>query len=231
DIALEYGVTTARLRALNGVDSEADVEGGMTLVVPHVDEAARQRNLDRALDNLYASGIDSRKGDPLIVPVPDRDADVPGRTRVFYRAVAGDSAKSVAHAFGVAPAELIGWNGIDPSGNLHPRMILQAWVAPEWSAKKAKVRLLDETRIVLVTRGSREHLDLAAARMGRMRLEYTAKKKESFEAIGKKYGLGKRDVARINRMPADTVVEPGQTIIVYQAVECERSARAQLQCS
>jgi hypothetical protein len=32
-------------------------------------------------------------------------------------------------------------------------------------------------------------------------------------------------------MPADTVVDVGQTIIVYQVVQCDRSARAQLQCS
>jgi membrane-bound lytic murein transglycosylase D len=231
DVALEYGISTAKLRALNGLDDEGEVEGGMTLVVPHVSEADRARNLDRALDNLYASGVDSKRGEPLIVAVPDKDADVPGRKRVFYRVVDGDSVRSVAKAFGVTPAELVAWNGVDAGGNLHPRMILQAWVEPEWSAKKAKVRLLDETRIVVVTRGSREHLDLAELRTGRVRLEYSPKKKESFEQIGKKFGLGKRDVARINRMSAETVVEPGQTIIVYQVVECDRSARAQLQCS
>jgi peptidoglycan lytic transglycosylase D len=231
DVALVYGITTGRLRALNGLDDQADVEGGMTLVVPRVSEADRAKNVDRALDNLYASGVDAKKGEPLIVAVPDRDADVAGKKRVFYRVVAGDSVRTVAKALAVSSAELTAWNGIDATGNLHPRMVLQAWVSPEWNAKKAKVRLLDETRIVLVTRGSREHLDLAEQRTGRVRLEYTAKKKESFEAIGKKFGLGKRDVARINRTSSETVLEPGQTIIVYEVVDCDRSARAKLQCS
>lgn len=231
DVALVYGISPAKLRALNGLDDDGEVEGGMTLVVPHASEAERAKNLDRALDSLYASGVDSKRGEPLIVAVPDAGADVPGKRRVFYRVVDGDTVRTVAKALGVTSAELVAWNGVAAGGNLHPRMIVQAWVSPEWSAKKAKVRLLDETRIVVVTRGSREHLDLAEQRTGRVRLEYTAKKKESFEAIGKKFGLGKRDVARINRMSAETVLEPGQTIIVYQVVECDRSARAQLQCS
>ncbi len=231
DIALVYGLSPAKLRALNGLEDDADVDGGMTIVVPRVSEADRAKNLDRALDNLYASGVDSKPGEPLIAAVPDKDADVPGKKRVFARVVAGDSSRSIAKAMGVAKDDLIAWNGLDAAGNLHPRMIVQAWVAPGWSAKKAKVKLLDETRIVVVTRGSREHLDLAEARTGRERLEYAPKHRESFEDIGKKFGLGKRDVARINRMPADTVVEPGQTIIVYQVVQCDRSPRAQLQCS
>jgi membrane-bound lytic murein transglycosylase D len=231
DVALVYGLSPSKLRTLNGLDDDAEVEGGMILVVPRMAEADRAKNIDRALDNLYASGVDTRKGEPLIVAVPDKDADVPGKKRVFYRVVAGDSIRGVAKALGVASADLVVWNGVDPAGNLHPRMVMQAWVSPEWSAKKAKVKLLDETRIVVVTRGSREHLDLAEARTGRERLEYTAKKKESFEAIGKKFGLGKRDLARINRMSAETVVDVGQTIIVYQVVQCDRSERAQLQCS
>ncbi len=229
DIALVYGMTSGKLRALNGLTAEAEVAGGMTLVVPRVSEADRQRNLDRALDNLYASGIDSRKGEPLIVAVPDKDADVPDRVRVFYRAVAGDTVRGVARALGVPDQQLVAWNGIDAGGRLHPKMIIQAWVAKDWDAKRAKVKLLDERRIMLVTRGSLEHLDLAANRMGRARLEYTAKRKESFESIGAKFGLGKRDLARINRMPSDTVLEKGQSIIVYQAVDRARSKRADSQ--
>ncbi|MCE9576341.1 MAG: transglycosylase SLT domain-containing protein [Deltaproteobacteria bacterium] len=229
DIALVYGMTSARLRALNGLTAEAEVAGGMTLLVPRVSEADRQRNLDRALENLYASGIDTRKGEPLIVPVPDKDADVPDRVRVFYRAVAGDTVRGVSRALGVTAEDLVAWNGIDASGRLHPKMIVQAWVAKDWDAKRAKVKLLDERRIMLVTRGSLEHLDLAANRMGRVRLEYTAKRRESFESIGSKFGLGKRDLARINRMPSDTVLEKGQSIIVYQAVDRSRSKRADLQ--
>jgi hypothetical protein len=108
-------------------------------------------------------------------------------------------------------------------------MVLQAWVAPAWSERTAHVALLDETRLVLVTRGSKEHLELSEQRSGRERFEYTAKRAESFEAIGKRYGLGKRDVARINRRPPDTVVAAGETIVLYRVVDRTRSERADKQ--
>ena len=226
DVALEFGMSARRLRALNGLDRDAEAEGGMTLVVPSTSAADRRRNLDRALDRLYGSGVDSKRGEALIVPVPDKDADVPGRRRVFYRVVSGDSVRGVAKVLGVAKADSIGWNGLEPGARLHARMVLQAWVDPHWNAKKARVRLLDETRIVVVTRGSREHLDLAEARTGRVRLVYKAKREESFAQIGKKFGLGKRDLARINRRSASTVLAPGDKIIVYQVVDRTRSKRA-----
>jgi membrane-bound lytic murein transglycosylase D len=165
----------------------------------------------------------------LIVAVPDKDADVEGQRRVFYRVVAGDSLTTVARAMGVKVSALAGWNAIEPTAGLQPRMVLQAWVAPTWSEQAAHVALLDETRLVLVTRGSKEHLELSELRSGRERFEYTAKKAESFEQIGKKYGLGKRDVARINRMPPDTVVAAGQTIVLYRVVDPKRSDRAEKQ--
>jgi hypothetical protein len=105
-------------------------------------------------------------------------------------------------------------------------MILQAFVAPGFDAEAARVRLLDDARLLVVSRGSAEHLDLVEGRLGRTRVAYTAKRKESLEAIGKKYGLGHRDLARINRMPADSVIAAGQTIIVYAVVDRTRSERA-----
>jgi len=108
-------------------------------------------------------------------------------------------------------------------------MILQAWVDEKYDPKKAKVSLLDETRILVVTRGSKEHLDLSEERTGRRRLEYTAKKQESFEKIAKKYGLDARDLARINRRPHTTVLEKGETCIVYEVVDRTRSERAEEQ--
>lgn len=100
---------------------------------------------------------------------------------------------------------------------------------PAWDESSSNVRLLDETRILVVTRGSKEHLELSEARTGRERIEYTPTKSESFETIGKKFGLGKRDVARINRKPPDTVVAAGETIVIYKVVDHTRSDRAEKQ--
>jgi membrane-bound lytic murein transglycosylase D len=229
DVATSFGLSRQKLMKLNDVEHESEVGGGTVLVVPKISAEQRAKNLAKAKEDLYASGVDQKKGEPLIVPVPDKDAHVDGKRRVFYRVVTGDGLVRVARALGVARKDLAKWNGLAADAKLHPRMILQAWVDDDFDEAKSKVALLDETRILVVTRGGKEHLDLAEERSGRVRVEYTAKKKESFEAIGKKYGLGARDLARINRMPHTTVLEKGDTIIVYQVVDKDRSKRAEEQ--
>lgn len=229
DVATSFGLSKHKLMKLNDMEHESEAGGGTMLVVPKISGEQRTRNLAKAKEDLYASGVDQKQGEPLIVPVPDKDADVDGKRRVFYRVVTGDGLVRIARALGVERKQLATWNGLAADAKLHPRMILQAWVDDDFDEAAAKVALLDETRILVVTRGSKEHLDLSEERTGRARIEYTAKKKESFEAIGKKYGLGARDLARINRMPHTTVLEKGETIIVYQVVDKNRSGRAQKQ--
>ncbi len=222
DIATTFGISGAKLRALNELEHDSDVTGGTVLVVPKVDAETRARNRAKAEAALHASGVDQQAGEAMIVPVPDKDEDHPGR-RVFYRVVTGDSLTKIARALGATATQLATWNGLTMDAAIHPKMVLQAWLA---DGAGADAKLLDETQIVVVTRGSAEHLDLAEERVGRARLEYVAKGRESFESIGKKFGLGPRDLARINRRASTTVLEPGEHIIVYQAVDKRRSERA-----
>ena len=69
-------------------------------------------------------------------------------------------------------------------------------------------------------------MDLAEARTGRVRTEYTAQAKEKLADVAKKFGMGSHDLARINRISYDTVLTKGQTIIVYQVADPNRSKRA-----
>ncbi|MCA9675141.1 MAG: transglycosylase SLT domain-containing protein, partial [Myxococcales bacterium] len=229
DVATQFGISPARLRKLNELEHEGDVAGGSLLVVPHISEATRQKNLIKARESLYSSGVDQRPGEPLLVPVPDKDAEIAGRKRVFYRVVAGDTLGDIARALDVRTSQLATWNGVEADAELHPRMVLQAWVAESYDEDAEHVALLDPSRILVVTRGSKEHLDLAEARVGRVRLEYTAKGKESFESIAKQFGLTARDLSRINRRSHTTVLDKGETIIVYQVVDKDRSDRAKKQ--
>jgi membrane-bound lytic murein transglycosylase D len=229
DVATEFGISRRKLMALNEMEHESEVAGGTMLVVPRVSEADRKANLAKAREDLYASGVDQKKGEPLIVPVPDKDAYVDGKRRVFYRVVTGDELDDIALALDVKQKDLATWNGVEAGAKLHPRMILQAWVSEDYDADKAHVALLDETRILIVTRGSKEHLDLAEARVGRERFEYVAKKRETYAEIAKKYGLTDRDLSRINRKSHKTVVEKGETVIVYRVVDKDRSERAKEQ--
>ncbi|HEX2686842.1 MAG TPA: LysM peptidoglycan-binding domain-containing protein [Kofleriaceae bacterium] len=226
DVATTFGISVAQLRKLNDVTRDAEVEGGTVLVVPRISEDQRAKNRAKARANLHASGIDQRDGEPLLVPVPDKTAVVAGKLRVFYRVVAGDTLGGIARALGVRPSELAQWNALDPDSNLQARMVLLAWVPPEFDAAKRAVNLLDESQLLVVTRGSPEHLDLAEARTGRVRTEYVAQGKEKLADVARKFGMGSHDLARINRISYDTVLAKGQTIIVYQVADPGRSKRA-----
>lgn len=229
DVATTFGMSTAALRRLNDVAHESEITGGAVLVVPRISEEQRAKNRAKAQAKLLSSGIDQREGEPMIVPVPDKAAAVPGKRRVFYRVVTGDSLRSVAKAFGVAEADLARWNAIAPGASLHPRMVLLAWVPPGFDAARRRVALLDEAHLVVVTRGSPEHLDLAEERTGRVRLEYVAPGKETLADVAKRYGMGSHDLARINRISYDTVLAKGDRIIVYQVTDPTRSERAETQ--
>ncbi|HLL25564.1 MAG TPA: LysM peptidoglycan-binding domain-containing protein, partial [Kofleriaceae bacterium] len=229
DVATTYGVSTLALKRLNNIQHDSEVEGGTVLVVPRISEDQRAKNKAKAKAKLHASGLDQKEGEPLLVPVLDKDATIAGKQRVFYRVVTGDTLKSVAAAFGITRDELATWNGLEPEANIHPRMVLVAWVPDDFDAERRRITLLDVSQCVVVTRGSPEHLDLAEQRMGRVRTEYVATGREKLGDVAKKFGMGSHDLARINRISYDTVLSKGDKIIVYQVVEPSRSERAEEQ--
>ena len=229
DVAVTFGTSVGALRKLNDVKDDTELDGGTIVVVPRISEADRAKNRARAKAKLLGSGVDQKDGEPLIVAVPDRDAVVEGKQRVFYRVVTGDSLGGIAKAFGVRRGELATWNGLDDDAKVHPKMVIMAWVAPAFDAAAHHVRLLDEDGLVVVTRGSDEHLDLAESRTGRVREEYVATGREKLEDVARKFGLKSHDLARINKISYDTVLAKGDTIIVYRVVDAKRSARAEEQ--
>ncbi len=229
DVATTYGMSTLALKRLNAIAHESEVEGGTVLVVPRISEDQRAKNRAKAKANLHTSGVDQKAGEPLIVPVLDKDATIAGKHRVFYRVVTGDSLVSVAKAFGLPKRDLATWNGLEPDANIQPRMVLVAWVPDSFDADQRRITLLDESQLVIVTRGSPEHMDLAEARMGRVRTEYVAAAREKLADVAKKFGMGSHDLARINRISYDTVLEKGDKVIVYQVADPTRSDRAEEQ--
>ena len=229
DVATTYGMSTLSLKRLNSIAHESEVEGGTVLVVPRISEEQRTKNRAKAKAKLHTSGVDQKAGEPLLVPVLDKDATIAGKQRVFYRVVSGDSLTSVAEAFDLPKSDLAKWNGLEPNANLHPRMVLVAWVPEAFDADKRRIMLLDESQLVIVTRGSPEHMDLAEARMGRVRTEYVASGKEKLGDVAKKFGMGSHDLARINRISYDKVLAKGDKIIVYQVADPTRSERAEAQ--
>jgi membrane-bound lytic murein transglycosylase D len=227
DIATTYGVSDKKLRELNGVTDLTEMRGGTVIVVPKIDPQVREQNRKKAEDDLYRSDVaPGEPGDPMIVAVPDKDAQVPGKKRVFYRVVAGDTLDQVATALGVGPAELAGWNGLATGAAIQPRMVLVAWVPPGFDAAARQVALLDDSRLMLVTSGSEEHLDLVEGRKGRKRVRVIAKKGDTLESLGKPHNLDKYDMARINRRSYSKAVEPGEELVVYVVVDKAKARKA-----
>jgi membrane-bound lytic murein transglycosylase D len=209
DLARLFGSTAHELRAMNGIDDSSEIRPGLTLVVP-----------------------DGRKppapmpGDTVIVAVPDKEATVAGRKRIFYRTLPQDSIQDVSVFFRVKPADLVKWNNLDLDAKLCGGMVLQLWVPPDFDT--TRVALVDPAIVRVVTTGSEEFFDLVETRRGRTRLVYIVKAGDDLKRIGRKYGLTVADLERINRFGAkhtDLVV--GQKLIVYRpmtAAEREKAA-------
>ncbi|HKE14215.1 MAG TPA: transglycosylase SLT domain-containing protein, partial [Kofleriaceae bacterium] len=227
DIAAVHGLKPKALRELNGLDSDREVQGGMVLVVPRLGQAEKRANREKADEDLYAAGEpEGEPGDKMLVAVADPSFRVEGRERVFYRVVAGDSLTGIARAFSVDRGDLSSWNRLDPEARLHPRMVLQIWVERGFDPERAGVAVLDEARLDVVAAGSVDHMQRSEDRLGRGRIVYTASRRESYEAIGRRFGLSARDLARINKKPFDTVLDQGDTCIVYKVVDRRASERA-----
>ena len=228
DIATTFGTSASQLRKLNDVKDVGEINGGTVLVVPRISEDTKLKNRAKAKAKLLSSGVDQKDGEPLIVAVPDKDAKVAGKKRVFYRVVIGDTLLGIARSLGAKPSDLARWNAIDEDVKVQPKMVLMAWVDPSYDGQAHHVTLLDATtdQLLVVTRGSQEHMDLAEARLGRVRTEYTAPSKQKLADVAKRYGLGSHDLARINRISYDAVLDRGQKIIVYEVADPNRSPRA-----
>lgn len=230
DIATVHGISRHKLARLNGIEHESEVRGGMVLVVPAVSKAKKQANREKADKDLYTAGSPrSEPEDKLLVPLPDKDLEVRGKKPVFYRVVTGDTQYRVAKAFQVSRIDLAAWNGLELDAHLHPRMVLRVFVPKNFRPEARGVKLLDRDKLWLVERGSSEHVTEVERRRGRERFIYKATKRESFEQIGRKYGLTARDLARVNRRSHTTVLEPGEEIVVYKLADADRSKRAALQ--
>ncbi len=208
DLAPAWGMTVRELRALNGVDDTSEIRPGLTLLV-----ADGRRPLPPPAC------------DTVIVAVPDKEAVVAGRKRLFYRTLPQDSAAEIAAFFKVKPADLARWNHLDLDAKLASNMVLQLWVTPDFDTSKAA--LVDSARVRVVTVGSEEFFDVVEARRGRRRISYVVKKGDDLRRIGNKFGLTVADLERINQFgAAHTELTVGQRLRVYVPMSASEKARS-----
>lgn len=214
DIARLRGTSVSALRRINGIEDSAEIRTGITLLAPPGAAVTRPAGPPPPLS---ADEI-------VVVAVPDHRLVVPGKRRVFYRVIPGDTIWAIARFFKVNQADLLRWNNLDPEATLATKMVLDLWVDKDFDLSQAV--LVDPSRVRVVTTGSGEFFELVETLRGRKRVQYKCQSGDTLDKIAKRFGLTVADVERINRMGRTTEITPGQTVIVYQNMSASERAAA-----
>jgi membrane-bound lytic murein transglycosylase D len=213
DVAARYRTSVKELRKLNGIDDGTDVHAGLTMLVP--------RRSPADLKKAEAA----HQQEETVVAVPDKDASVEGRDRVFFRVRDGDTLRSVAHFFKVGLEDLARWNALDLTVKVQPGMVLQLFVPKDLD--RSQVLLLDSSKIRPVTLGSEEFLEYVAVQRGRHRVVYVCRRGDTLARIGRRFKLSVGQMARINQMARNTALKPGQKVVVYAPTKPTSPHKAQ----
>jgi len=75
--------------------------------------------------------------------------------------------------------------------------------------------VLSEGAVRVVVVGTDEFFDYHEEQQGRVRFRYTIREGETLTSIGQRFELSVGSLARINRFARDTLLRPGEEIIVY----------------
>lgn len=193
-VAQRAGMQPQELGDINGLLAGTELPAGAVLLVP---ESAK---------------LDAPDAEDVVV-VPQDSRQVPGRMRVFYRVLGGDTLESIASRFGVTREELVVWNDLDGRAKLLSDMTLQVFVPKHAQLQDVRVVSPKQTRVLEV--GTREFLDHAEALNGRKRILVTIKKGDTLAKVGRRYGLSVGMMERINRFPRTRELVPGERVIVY----------------
>ena len=229
-IAQRHGISQKQLRRINKLRSAFEIRPGLTILVPA--RALRKPALvakkrPRPRKGKKKSGVkgkEAEQDEPILVAVPPHaPTKVPGRKRVFYRVVLGDTLPRVAATFGVNELQLAHWNGLNPSARLVSRMILQVFVGKRFNPQK--VVLQDPKKLKIMKAGSAEFLNYFEKRKDRRRLSYTVRKGDTLKSVGRRFGLTVGDVIRINNISRWSKLTKGQKLVVYVEEERLRKAR------
>jgi membrane-bound lytic murein transglycosylase D len=196
-VAQARKTTPARIIELNAIAPGEVVRGGTVLLVPHGSPPT-------------VGAPDPAK--PVVV-VPQDLFVYPGRTRVFYRVLTGDTLPDIAKHLHVDVDDVRRWNDLDPAARLQDGMTLQAFV-PEGADLSHVVTLRERDARVLVA-GTDDFFTYWEGTKGKRRVVVSAKAGETLEAIGKRYGVNLASLERINGRPRRDVLKEGDTVVVY----------------
>lgn len=206
-IAKRLGLSLRVLQAWNGFTKGAVPPPGTLLLVP---ASARIQHVGP---------------EPLVpVAVPNKEAVVPGRKRVFYQTLPGDTLEQIAQAFQTTPRTLATWNLLDPRATIPSDMVLDIWVGPSFDTRT--VRLVHPSRVLLVSAGSEEFLNTREILRGRKRALYTCQPGDTWDTVAEQLGTKPSNLQRINRLGRKHPLQPGQLLVFYQPLPPEEREQA-----
>ncbi|MEZ4427109.1 MAG: LysM peptidoglycan-binding domain-containing protein [Nannocystaceae bacterium] len=196
-IAGRYGISTRELRRLNELEDDGELQRGTVLLVPARHGRAASQVADKPLAAV-----------PLVTPGP-------GERLVFFEATRATTPRGLSEAFSASWEQIVAWNDLDPQARIQPGQLLQMVVADDFSAERARVTVFERSEVELTIRGTRDHIEAALARRGLVRRAYKARRGDTLEKIGKKFGLSAGDLARINGFSRKHEPDKGELVIVY----------------
>lgn len=196
-LAAKFGVTTARLAEVNGLDPSASLVPQTVLLLP--DGARAQKELPLG---------------PLVISRPAQAG--PGERVVFYEVAPGDDLRTLASAFGVSEAELLRDSAVDPRARLAEGMVLQVVVGRD--VKLAHVRHFERDDVpegAILVAGSAEFVEHFEGIKGKKRVELLAKAGDTLASIGKRHGMTVGSMERVNQRSRSAALVPGERVVVY----------------
>jgi membrane-bound lytic murein transglycosylase D len=200
-IAERFGTTDRKLRKLNGIRDSAELEGGLTIVVPAGKPGKGKPSRGKKAAKRVAAL-------PQVSPSP-------GHKVVFFETTRASTPGSVARAFAADWKDIVAWNDLDPQARLQAGQLLQVVVPEGFDPDAAGVVALGADEVRQVVRGSREHLEAGLAERGLVRRGYKVHRGDTLKKISKRFRLSLGDLARINGFSRKHKPKAGDIVVVY----------------
>jgi membrane-bound lytic murein transglycosylase D len=199
DVAADYGSSRAELRRLNEL-AEGDPAPGTLLLVP---------------DRGYRPPRDSNQ---LLVSLRRGVRFDPGdRDEVYFAVRYRMPLAEVARFFGVAPADVGMWNGLDPEADLQRGMAIRLFVPREFDTSTALVVRREAVKELRPdTEGTERALSEAAEERAPTvtRVLYRVKRGDTLSRIAKRYNVTVAQLRAENGLSDGDALSPGDELHV-----------------
>ena len=198
DIGRKYGVMPRVLRVANGLQRRERASAGEELLVPSA-----------AMGSWKPAAKKQRS-----VILENAALTIPGTKKYFYEVNVGDTLDALAQGFHLNPADVVIWNGLDPTARLQPGMVLQVFLPQDH--EPTTLALLDTNAVRAVTPDSVVAKKIKQAKRAKRRRTHKVKAGESLWLIANRYKVTVEELKKWNRktIGRKNILQPGMKLVV-----------------